>query len=360
MKILLVGNYPPPFGGMSVHLQLLHRLLLRRGIDCRVLNVDPRAEINQNYIFIRGYLDFIIQLILAGRGRIIHMHASGRNPKSWLIAMACAWIGYLFGCGSILTIHSGLAPNYIRKSRFIQRVIIRSVLVPQSLVICVNEQIRDAIIELGYSAGKTFLLPAFLFDEQETAKLDEGRKKELSRFTPLLSLTVFFRPEYGVELLIQALGMLAEKFPHIGCAIMGSGAGEERLKQLAAESGVADRLIWLGDLKHSECLSIVKLSNLFVRPTLADGDSLSVREALMLGIPVVASNVGHRPASALLFKCGDAADLATNCATALENPRELPQQQSWIGDNFLISLIDTYNQIWSGDRPQREVVIIRS
>src|SRR5690242_16884540 len=50
MKISLVGNYPPPFGGISVHVQLLQRALLREGIDCQVLNVDPRANAGSDYI----------------------------------------------------------------------------------------------------------------------------------------------------------------------------------------------------------------------------------------------------------------------------------------------------------------------
>jgi len=45
----------------------------------------------------------------------------------------------------------------------------------------------------------------------------------------------------------------------------------------------------------------------FVRPTLADGDAVSVREALALGRVVVASAVGERPAAARLFPAGDAA-----------------------------------------------------
>ena len=58
-----------------------------------------------------------------------------------------------------------------------------------------------------------------------------------------------------------------------------------------------------------------------MRPTLADGDAISVREALALGRPVVASAVGARPPAAALFRAGDAAACAEqifqSLATAL-------------------------------------------
>jgi hypothetical protein len=58
---------------------------------------------------------------------------------------------------------------------------------------------------------------------------------------------------------------------------------------------------------------VIAACDVFVRPTLADGDSVSVREALALGRVVVASAVGHRPEGVLTFRAGSAA----NCAEIL-------------------------------------------
>jgi glycogen(starch) synthase len=59
----------------------------------------------------------------------------------------------------------------------------------------------------------------------------------------------------------------------------------------------------------------------FVRATRADGDALSVREALGLGSRVVASDVGHRPPGCLLFRSGDAGDLAERMVEITRLPR---------------------------------------
>ncbi|PYS32840.1 MAG: glycosyl transferase, partial [Acidobacteria bacterium] len=62
-----------------------------------------------------------------------------------------------------------------------------------------------------------------------------------------------------------------------------------------------------GDVGHELCLTLMARSAVFSRPTLRDGDSISVREAAALGVPVVASNVGTRPEGVLLFEPGDVA-----------------------------------------------------
>ena len=53
----------------------------------------------------------------------------------------------------------------------------------------------------------------------------------------------------------------------------------------------------------------MKKVDVFLRPTLSDGASVSVQEALWCGTPVVASDVCLRPREVALFKTGDADDL---------------------------------------------------
>jgi glycosyltransferase involved in cell wall biosynthesis len=57
---------------------------------------------------------------------------------------------------------------------------------------------------------------------------------------------------------------------------------------------------------------------LFVRPSFADGDALSVREALSLGVPVLASDVVPRPMGCAVFRAGDFRDLVSKIETMIE------------------------------------------
>jgi glycosyltransferase involved in cell wall biosynthesis len=71
---------------------------------------------------------------------------------------------------------------------------------------------------------------------------------------------------------------------------------------------------------------LMSVSDVFVRPTLEDGDSTSVREALSLGVPVVASRIGTRPAGAILFQPGNVGEMLSKVelALAIERGAEAP------------------------------------
>lgn len=55
---------------------------------------------------------------------------------------------------------------------------------------------------------------------------------------------------------------------------------------------------------------VIAKANMFVRPTITDGDALSVREALYFGVPTIVSDCTTRPDGVVLFRTGDADDLA--------------------------------------------------
>jgi glycosyltransferase involved in cell wall biosynthesis len=115
---------------------------------------------------------------------------------------------------------------------------------------------------------------------------------------------MFFRPEYGFELLVNAVARLKEKHPRIGCLVMSTGEDREEAARLVTKHRLDDAMLLAGDLDHELCLALMARSAVFVRPTFRDGDSISVREAVALRVPVVASNVGTRPEGVYLFEAG--------------------------------------------------------
>ncbi len=73
-------------------------------------------------------------------------------------------------------------------------------------------------------------------------------------------------------------------------------------------------------------LSFVKLieySDIIVRPTCTNGDPLTVREALYLGKPAVASDVVSRPEETTPFKNRDYMDMANAIMSVIDSPRQI-------------------------------------
>jgi glycogen synthase len=313
MKILLLGPYPPPHGGISVHVCELRKQLRASGVECQVVNVDPRAPESSEYVGVRSGVSLYHTLLAyARRGWCLHVHINGHNRNSWLIALTAGFAS-LFGPGTLLTVHSGMAPEYLTSLGRAARALVRLTCSCYQRLIAVSPDIRDAMASLGVRADRVTVVPAFLFSGPMTRSEKLG---DLQARRPLLATALFFRPEYGFELLVAAIEQLRVTYPEIACVVMGDGEGRSHAEKLIAQRGLQRSIVLLGNVDHDECLSLISQVDLFVRPTLVDGDANSVREALALGIGVVASDTGHRPPGVVRFRTGDARDLAAKIEQA--------------------------------------------
>src|SRR5262245_16060841 len=230
LKLLFVGPYPPPHGGISVHVWSACSLLRQRGFRCSVLNVEPRAPESDAYIKITGPAGLARELVRhSWNDWAIHVHINGHNPKSWMIALAGGLAAHS-SPRSLLTIHSGIAPRYLLETSNVQRGLARLACLQFERIVCVNPEIAGAVEGLGVPMHRLEVLPAFLPLPVPSVRIPVELEKWLEAHGPVLSTAVFFRPEYGFDLLVPALRALKRRHPALGCLVMGSGED-----QLAAE-----------------------------------------------------------------------------------------------------------------------------
>jgi len=341
LKILLIGPYPPPHGGISVHVLGAYRQLTDAGVPCRVLHTERRAEQSGACARAWQWARFIWELLRHARqGWTLHLHTNGHNWKSWMLAAVCGLVGHRKG-KCLLTLHSGIAPGYLRSAPASQRVMARLACSLFTRVVCVSPEIRTAVLKLGVSAEQVDVLPAYLGPRKPAISLEANLVEWLAGHRPVLSTTLFFRPEYGFELLLAGLARLRRLRPDLGCVVMGSGEQRAQAERQIRENNLEHNVMLLGDVDHDTCLSLIGSSDVFVRPTLQDADSVSVREALSMGIPVVASNTGTRPSGVMLFEKGNVDDMLAKLDLALGAPIGLrPHSADNVG-----RLLDIYRSV---------------
>lgn len=134
-------------------------------------------------------------------------------------------------------------------------------------------------------------------------------------------------PRKGVDTLIEALGLLAER-PQGAPLLAAAGAGEMRpaLEARAAELGLADRVRFVGKVDHDRVGRWMAAGDLFVLPSLSEGLPTVVCEAMNCGVPVVATAVDGTPEivrhgeTGLLVPPSDARALADALAAVLDDP----------------------------------------
>lgn len=306
MKLLLIGPQPPPHGGISVHVAEVHRRWTDRSVPCRILSTTPSCL----------RLGFAFALLShAARGWTLHVHTNGHNRKSWLLALACGLAGRLSGA-AVLTLHSGMVPEYLDASARNRRIA-KNTCSLYGRIVCVSRPIEHALSSLGVPRTKLEVSPAYLGVHPPNEPISPILRLWMAKHDPVFSTTLFFRPEYGFDLLISTLAELRRRYPTLGCVVMGSDEQSTVVRRQIRDAGLEEHIFITGDLEHKDCLAVMNHSTAFLRPTLQDGDSMSVREALSLGLPVVASDAGTRPPGVLLFRTGDKEEFLTQIEAAL-------------------------------------------
>ncbi len=126
--------------------------------------------------------------------------------------------------------------------------------------------------------------------------------------------------EKGFDLLIRA----AAKVPGFSLVIVGAGEEQERLAALAEDLGIGDRVVLTGWVADSRAW--LRGFDVFVLPSLIEGFPLTTLEAMLAGVPVVASDVGgvgeavREGQTGRLVPSGDVDALAAAIASLVDDP----------------------------------------
>ncbi len=93
----------------------------------------------------------------------------------------------------------------------------------------------------------------------------------------------------GVDVTIKALSQIAKTFPNVKYLVIGRGDDQPRLAQLAADLGVAERVIFAGFVPTANLAAHYRLADAYVMPS-QEGFGIVYLEALACGVPVLAGD----------------------------------------------------------------------
>jgi phosphatidylinositol alpha-1,6-mannosyltransferase len=115
---------------------------------------------------------------------------------------------------------------------------------------------------------------------------------------PLMITVARLVPHKGQDVGIEALARLHREFPDLHYVLVGTGHDEARLKTLAAERGVSDRVVFAGALPDDELPEAYATSTIYVgfsrldRAINVEGFGIAFVEASASGVPVIAGDSG--------------------------------------------------------------------
>lgn len=312
-------DYPPDRGGMARrHVELCRRFASDVGrievstVQCEGSEDFDRGEtyrIHRQPFHFRGASRFTNQ-IRWGRWLTRHcsqgvdvIHCGNIRPAGyavWYAAQRCRIPYFIYVNGGDLLRERAK----VDKSR-LKRATASRILGDAAGVVATSRWVRDLAADAMQQAGVAHAPPIGAFDlgtdpsffsPERTA----GRLREIWSVgdAPLVITVARLVPHKGQDMGIRALAHLLGEFPSLRYVMVGEGHDEQRLRRLASELSVSDKVIFAGALTDDEVAEAYATSTLYVGASRidneinAEGFGISFLEAASSGLPVVAGDSG--------------------------------------------------------------------
>jgi glycosyltransferase involved in cell wall biosynthesis len=323
LKVALVGSYPPGYGGIAIHIQRLQAECLNDNIQCTVFNTNLYVKRVEYVLNLRRVREW--PRILISAQDIIHVHTTSMH---WRIPALLFCLSRLKRAKYMITYHSlrYSAQDFSLLGRMMMRVILKSA----SHCIVTNSEIKEKLISLGARPERISIIPAFLppvKKDEEIAEIPQQVWDFMDSHTPVISanaFTIIFyggQDLYGIDMCVELCARLKSDYPRVGFVFCLPDIRDydyfNELKRRITEKGVENNFLF--QTEPCQFYPIMMKSDIFARPTISDGDAISLREALYLKVPSVASDVVPRPGGTVLFKNRDVDDFIARVKMVWEN-----------------------------------------
>jgi glycosyltransferase involved in cell wall biosynthesis len=304
---------------VQTNLVAIRQYLRRHQIPCAVINITRNRKEDADEVYYPNNALELIRLLYKLPFDIVHLHLGGNLTNRLLgLSLACCLRP---GARSVLTFHSGGYPGSPEGKSARPSTLRGFVLRRFDRLIGVNQEIVELFHRFGVPASRTrFIAPHAFSSNGENGngdRLPASIQDFFSRHRPVFSTVGLLEPEYDLQLQIEVMESILKKHPRAGLIIVGAGSLEAELRNLIASKPYAGHILLYGDLDHAYTMQVIARSDVFLRTTHYDGDSVSVREALHFNTPVIASDNGMRPAGVRLIPGRDRAALENEIETCL-------------------------------------------
>lgn len=347
--VMIIGGYPPPTGGVTVHIQRFYEYCQNHGQPARIVTQFDHAP-NSDIIALKGNklvkLFHLMYLIARFPGEIIHVHAAGFNML--LYAGVFIELAGIFKY-KVLTVHSGISA-FPEMEKGIKYRIIKWLLSGFNHIICINKN-QKQFFNANYAVPKKKMrvIPSFIpiqdtqFIASETIR--EFTEKIRSKVDYLLVCAGYLNRIYTYETLFEAVKQLPQYRLGIVLLIYQQNDPEYAV---SIENTVADnKHIWLlKNFSSEDFFYVIKSSDILVRTNYEDTYGMVIGDAIDLDTPAIASDVCKRDERAIIFKTGDINDLTAKIQYTLMHLSEI-KKSFHQADNpdYAGQVVDFYREI---------------
>jgi glycogen(starch) synthase len=347
-RIILVGGYPPPYGGVTVHIKRLKELLEEKKYNVYVLDlIGDNKKINfpKNVKSFNKGSRILLLLktliyILFKKSDVVHFHTSAF--KNFLFS------GFFFIASSlfkkrIITIHSGSFVNEVKNYNFFKKQIFKFLITKFHKIVVVNTLQKQFLLDkfVCYE-NKVIVIPAFIPQRKNDDLISKDFRDKIDNiklgYTNIIVTSGFMQRYYGHHIIIDALKNLETDIALVHCFY--SSYDQDYQRELEKIKEIDKKVHFFYDLTPEEFSYLINKSDIYVRATDRDGDAVAIREALFYGKAVIASDCVPRPDGVILFETNNSEDLHLK---VIENLNSIPEIRLY--DNEIENFIMLYKNL---------------
>jgi len=323
-KIALIGPYPPPYGGISVHIKRLKEQLEKKGYECLVYDLGRHKPTEGNIIRVKHSKRWLLRNFFFATEDIVHYHNS-----YWRWRVIMGMMG-LLGKKTVITIHGESLRDSLKGSNLFKKHILKFALKHTAAIIVINPETYKYVLSLGVIQERIKNITSFLpptIRKDEVSEIPQEVWNFIDSHRPVISANAFRlkfyngQDLYGLDMCVELCARLKNDYPDIGFVFALSDIGDneyfQKMKQRIVEKRLKNNFFF--QTKPCQFYPILLKSDVFVRPTNTDGFGISIGEAIHFKIPAVASNVCTRPEGTILFQNREIDDFTTKVKDVLDN-----------------------------------------
>jgi glycosyltransferase involved in cell wall biosynthesis len=223
-----------------------------------------------------GFVRWLVGLVRKENISVIHAHMMAMNLYG-SIASRLAHVP------CVPTLHGRLYDLERARRRLLYRGMARLA----GNLVAVSDELGQALIsEAGISPSRVMVIPNGIDLVQFRPAYSETAAAKL----PVLICVSTLLEVKGHRYLLEAMPQIRRQFPAVKLLIVGDGPLHAELEQQQCTLQLADAVSFLGE--RADVPELLAESSIFVMPSLSEGQSLSLMEAMAAALPVVTTRVG--------------------------------------------------------------------
>ena len=314
MHLFVVTNdFPPRIGGINYFVDQLMRRFPPGSVTIFSSRFPGWKEFDRDYPQDVIRLDTEMMLPTPGVRRRLHAEVRSRKPD--VVAFGATWplghmgpairrklgipfIGFTHG----LELTGALVPGLLRH---IGRA--------AGMLTAASEWSRKELERAFGWEGRMELLPSGIDTDRFRPDVSDAAVRERHALgdAPVVCCVSRLVPRKGQDLLIRALPAVAREVPGVRLLIVGIGPYERSLRKLAADTGVADRVVFAGAAPYDELAAYFRAGDVFAMPCRLRWFGFDVEalgavflQGAAVGRPVIAGDSGGAPETVIQGKTG--------------------------------------------------------